>query len=154
MARFMPIDTDLVRALQAGGPDANGQLAERGVSSGNMTPCRHCLTQITEGDPFLILSHRPFPEPQPYAEQGPIFLHVEHCPRYAARGDLPPMLDSECYLIRGYDDEHRIVYGSGRIVATAEIRDAATGMLTDRSISYLHVRSASNNCYLCRIDRA
>jgi hypothetical protein len=64
------------------------------------------------------------------------------------------MLDSPRYLIRGYDDNDRIVYGSGKIVPTAEISEAAAEMLADRNISYIHVRSASNNCYLCRIDRS
>ena len=41
MIRFTPIPTETVRALQAGGPDANGQLPERHVSDGGGNPCRH-----------------------------------------------------------------------------------------------------------------
>lgn len=153
MVRFVALDTDLVHALQSGGLDANGQAPERHISSGSGTPCRHCLKQVAEGEPYLILSHRPFPAPQPYAEQGPIFLHVETCPPHYPSNEIPAMMASPRYLIRGYSDENRIVYGSGRIVVTAEIPDAAADIFADRDITYIHVRSASNNCYQCRIDR-
>ncbi len=108
----------------------------------------------SEGEPFLILSHRPFPAPQPYAEQGPIFLHAKACPRHEAGAEVPPMLASPRYIVRGYGKNDRIVYGSGQIVPTAEIPFAAAAMLEDPRIAYIHVRSASNNCYQCRIDRA
>ena len=64
------------------------------------------------------------------------------------------MLASPRYIVRGYGKNDRIVYGSGQIVDTAEIPAAAGKMFEDRRIAYIHVRSASNNCYQCRIDRA
>jgi hypothetical protein len=109
---------------------------------------------VAEGEPFLILAHRPFPAPQPYAEQGPIFLHAKPCRRHAGGGEVPPMLASPRYIVRGYGSNHRIVYGSGQIVPTAEVPLAAAAMFEDPRIAYIHVRSATNNCYQCRIERA
>jgi hypothetical protein len=152
--RFVALETTLVRSLQAGGADANGQTPERQVSPGAGIPCRHCLEPVAAGSPFLVLSHRPFPAPQPYAEQGPIFLHAEPCKRHLPGSEVPVMLQSEQYLVRGYDRADRIVYGSGRIVPTGDIPAAAEAMFEDPRIAYIHVRSASNNCYQCRIDRA
>ena len=63
------------------------------------------------------------------------------------------MLASEHYLIRGYNAEHRIVYGSGQIVPTSQIVERAEAMFTDPQLAYIHVRSASNNCYQCRLER-
>ena len=152
--KFVGLDTNVVRALQAGGPDANGQAPELHVASGGGTPCRHCLDQVADGDSFLILSHRPFPEPQPYAEQGPIFLHVDPCQARIPNATTPAMLASPRYLLRGYNSADRIVYGSGQIVETQNIAERATEMFGDDAICYIHVRSASNNCYQCRIERA
>ena len=59
--RFVALDTELVERLQRGGVDANGHKPERHISSGGMMPCRHCLTDIKAGEPYLILAHRPFP---------------------------------------------------------------------------------------------
>ena len=151
--RFVALETSLVRNLQAGGTDANGQTPERHISPGSGIPCRHCLEPVAAGKPFLILSHRPFPAPQPYAEQGPIFLHAEPCRRPCPSAKLPSMLASEHYLIRGYNAEHRIVYGSGQIVPTNQIVERAEAMFTDPQLAYIHVRSASNNCYQCRLER-
>jgi Protein of unknown function (DUF1203) len=152
--RFVALETSVVRTLQKGGPDANGQAPERRVSSGHNVPCRHCLKHVAEGQPFLILAFRPFPSPQPYAEQGPIFLHGEPCSRHEPASALPEMLTSSGYIIRGYCSGDRIVYGSGQIVAGVDIPSAAERMFEDSRVAYIHIRSATNNCYQCRIERA
>jgi len=153
MIRFAALDTETVRALQAGQPDANGQIPERHVSDGSGVPCRHCLGQVGSGEPYLILSHRPFPTPQPYAEQGPIFLHAEPCRQAPPDDTIPAMLESPAYIVRGYGSDDRIVYGTGSVVATDKIPERAEDLLADPDIAYLHVRSAANNCYQCRIER-
>ncbi len=152
--RFIALDTDLVAGLQTGAPDANGQPPERAVASDDGYPCRHCLADIKRGERYLTLAHRPFPSPQPYAEVGPIFLHAEPCSRGGTVATLPAFLDSPQYIVRGYDHHHRIVYGTGQVIATERVAAFADEILSDPRIAYLHVRSASNNCYQCRIERA
>lgn len=151
---FHPLNSETVRQLQCGGPDANGQRPERQVSDGKGVPCRHCLGEVGEGESYLILSHRPFPAPQPYAEQGPIFLHAETCPAHPPSDRLPAMLRGyERLLLRGYGPDDRIVYGTGQVLPTGEIERVAEELFADGRIAYIHLRSASNNCYLCRIER-
>ena len=150
--RFSPISTAVVRAYQAGGADANGQLPERQVSDGGGNPCRHCLQMIPAGAGMLVLAHRPFPAPQPYAEIGPIFLCADAC-EAGGGADLPEILASPDYIIRGYGADDRIVYGTGAVVPTARITAEAQMRLDDPRVAYVHVRSARNNCYQCRIDR-
>ena len=152
--RFVALPTDSVRALQAGAADANGQPPERRVSDGDGVPCRHCLSDVEAGAPFLILAHRPFPTVQPYAEIGPIFLHAEPCDRYSDDAAMPPMMRrTERFLLRGYGTDDRIVYGTGAVVPTTNLASTASVLLERSEIAYLHVRSASNNCFQCRIDR-
>jgi hypothetical protein len=73
---FKALPTETVRALQAGAADAYGMPPERKISDGDGVPCRHCLKNVGAGEPYLVLAYRPFPELQPYAETGPIFLHA------------------------------------------------------------------------------
>lgn len=153
MIRFTCLPTPLALAYQAGGPDANGQLPERHISDGGGNPCRHCLQMIPQGAPMLILAHRPFPAPQPYAELGPIFLCADACTA-GGGSDLPTVLASPDYILRGYSADHRIIYGTGAVVPTAQLYTKAATQLENPSVAYLHVRSARNNCYQCRIDRA
>ena len=102
---------------------------------------------------MLVLAHRPFPALQPYAELGPIFLCADAC---AAGGgaQVPAVLASADYIVRGYGANDRIVYGTGAVVPTAAIMTEAEARLADPDIAYVHVRSARNNCYQVRIDRA
>ena len=147
------IPTETAMALRAGGLDANGQPPERALSNGQGNPCRHCLHQIPEGAEMLIVAHRPFPDPQPYAETGPIFLCAADCDRWQGPG-LPPVLaeGAEDRLLKGYSPDNRIVYGLGRIVGRAAIADQARTVLGDPRVAYVHVRSSTNNCFTCRID--
>ena len=152
--RFIALDSETVRALRHGTSDANGQVPERQISDGGGNPCRHCLDDIAAGAPMLVLAHRPFPAPQPYAEVGPIFVHADDCPRYDETARAPEMFARrEAILIRGYDADDRIVYGSGKVIPTEEIEAVAATLFERPEIAYLHLRSASNNCYQCRIER-
>ncbi len=150
--QFTPIPTEIARAYQAGAPDANGMAPERHVSDGDGTPCRHCLKNIPSGAAMLVLAYRPFPAPQPYAELGPIFLCADAC---AAGGgaDVPAILDSPDYILRGYGPDDRIVYGTGALTPLDQIKAGAEARLNDPRVAYVHLRSARNNCFQVRIDR-
>jgi hypothetical protein len=149
---FIPMPSAEAAAYREGAPDAYGLAPEQRISPGGY-PCRHCLGPIASGEPYLTLAYRPFPTLQPYAETGPIFLHAKACPRYEAAEVLPPMLESPDYIVRGYGYDDRIVYGSGGVVETQGITERAGELFSNPDIAYLHVRSARNNCYQCRIDR-
>lgn len=155
MIRITALPTNEVRALQSGLPDAYGNRPEHAVSDGAGNPCRHCLRQIPQGAGMLILAHRPFAALHPYAETGPIFLCADPCTRHVDDGTLPEALTSSPdYLIKGYGRTDRIVYGTGQVVPTAGQTAAAEAILSRADVAYVHVRSARNNCYQARIDRA
>jgi hypothetical protein len=154
--RFNAMSTGEARAYQSGAVDANGQRPERHISDGDGVPCRHCQRDVAAGEPYLILAYRPFPAPQPYAEVGPIFLHAEACERYPSGDEAPPMFmkPGRRYLLKGYHPDDRIFYGTGEIVEPHEVAVAAARILDRPGVAYVHVRSALNNCFQCRIDRA
>ena len=101
---------------------------------------------------MLILAHRPFPAPQPYAELGPIFLCADPCAQGGGEA-RPDILASPDYILRGYGADDRIVYGTGGVVATDMIPARAAALFDDPRVAYVHVRSARNNCYQLRIER-
>ncbi|MEJ6782984.1 DUF1203 domain-containing protein [Aminobacter sp. Piv2-1] len=153
--KFKALPTDEVRALQSGAPDAYGMVPERRLSDGDGVPCRHCLKNVAAGEPYLILAYRPFPELQPYAETGPIFLHAGECPRADETAELPELFTkTRDYILRGYGADDRIVYGTGAVTPTPEIVAKAYELLARPDVAYVHMRSARNNCYQCRIELA
>lgn len=115
--QFKALPTEHVRALQRGGSDAYGHTPERKISDGDGMPCRHCLRNIADGDAYLILAYRPFPNLQPYAETGPIFLHAEECERAARPRRFPKFLKARtilCAAMAGMTASSMAAAGSSR----------------------------------------
>ena len=152
MPRFVPIPTEIVRAYQADGVDSYGLFPERRVSEGGGNPCRHCLRMIPEGAAMLVLAHRPFASLQPYAETGPIFLCADPC-EAGGGAQMPEILASSDYIVRGYGADERIVYGTGGVVETGRIPARAAELLARADVEFVHVRSARNNCFQLRVER-
>ena len=153
--RFIAMTTQQAQAYRDGDPNANGQSPEIAIASGSANPCRHCLEEIAAGDDMLILAHRPFPEAQPYAELAPVFIHAGACERYGDEDYPPAMLKQRPQLlIRGYKADNRIKYGTGEVVATDDFLAPCTAKFDDPEIAFVHVRSATNNCFICRIEKA
>lgn len=153
--KFLAMPTETARALQGGAPDANGHVPERAISDGSGNPCRHCLQYIAEGEEMLILAYRPFAEAQPYAETGPVFLHARPCERHAESPTTPDyLLNRDSVIVRGYTDANRILYGTGQVVRTADIATACVETLENPDVAYVHVRSSTDNCFHCRVERS
>lgn len=152
--KFVSMPTEIVHSFQSGALDINGQMPERHISDGDSVPCRHCQKDVVAGEAYLILHYMPFPAAQPYAESRPIFLHAHECSRYPEIADLPPVLAArKLILIKGYSKDDRIVYGTGSLVTPQDLMTVAANIFARDDVFYIHVRSAYNNCFQCRIER-
>ena len=149
--QFVGLPTTTVAHLKSSGRDTHDQPIERHLASEGAYPCRHCLGNTQIGEHYLILAHRPFQGVNPYTETGPIFLCAADCLAFEPSAQMPEMLSSPQYLVRGYTSDERICYGTGRIVETDRIADYAGDLFANPDIAFVDVRSASNNCFQCRI---
>lgn len=152
--RYVPLPTPAIRALQAGGADAYGLPPERRVSDGCGIPCRHCMKPVPAGAEYLVIAYRPFETLQPYAETGPLFICAEPCEAGNPGAALPEILDSPDYILRGYDADERIVYGTGAVTKIEAFPARIEALFARPDVTFLHVRSSMNNCFQCRIERA
>lgn len=148
---FVPMSAETAEQFRAGGTDAYGNAPERHISDGSGLPCRRCMKMVGADEPYLLFAWRPFRATHAFAETGPIFLHAETCAPDADSASLPPFLDSPDYILRGYDHEERIVYGTGAVIARDNIIDHASQLLSEPRVVSVHIRSARNNCYHCRV---
>ena len=57
-------------------------------------------------------------------------------------------------FVRGYDKNHRITYGSGRVVPVKDLEEACKETLARPEIEYIHIRTSQYNCYQCRLESA
>lgn len=152
MIRFIALPTATAEALRHG-PDAYGNACEHRIAEpGDVIPCRHCLTRLGPGAPYVIAAHRPFAGLNPYTETGPVFLCDGDCPRGGGTA-LPAFFTSPHYITRAYSADERIIYGTGSVTATADIAARCEELLADPATAFVHVRSASNNCFFCRVER-
>ncbi len=148
---YLPYAAETVASLRAGEADVYGNPAERTISSGVGTPCRSCLRNVPEGAEMLICAARPFTDLHPYAETGPIFLCADHCTPHDP-ATLPQILEnSPTFLLKAYDDDERIIYGTGQITPKDQIARYAARLFEQDAVAYVDVRSARNNCFLTRI---
>lgn len=140
--------------LRNGGLDSNGNPPEQKISDGNGLPCRVCMKMIDKGEPYLIVGWRPFSATHAYAETGPVFLHAQDCTANPIPpGTLPEFLQSPDYILRGYDADERIVYGTGGVIKLEDMQARMEELLSDPNIEAVHIRSSRNNCYHCRATK-
>ena len=150
---FHPLPAEHIAGIRNTRTDSYGNVVEVEVSDGDGIPCRSCLKVTPKGSPFLILAHRPFESQNAYTETGPIFL-CENCSCAAPSSTLPAILTAPTYIVRGYSADERIVYGTGQVTPTTDIASYAESLLAREDIAFVDVRSASNNCFLCRVKPA
>ncbi|MDF1609855.1 DUF1203 domain-containing protein [Hoeflea sp. YIM 152468] len=148
---YLPMDQATAERLRAGGPDSYGNVPERQISDGAGIPCRRCMEFVDKGEPYLIAAWRPFSALNAYTETGPIFLHAAPCaPQDRPPQDLPAFLASPDYILRGYDSDERIVYGTGGVIRRHAIAARIEELLSQPSVTAVHIRSSRNNCYHCK----
>ena len=152
MPRFSGMSQRDADAFRRGGLDHYGNPPERMKSDGS-APCRCCLQLIETGSEMLVLAYRPFVSLQPYAETGPVFLCAERCLANVSSPDLPTVVVSPEYLLKGYCVDERIVYGTGRITRKEDICTYADELLEREDIAFVDLRSAKNNCWQVRMTR-
>ena len=150
--KYISITTDDATLYQNGHTDSNKQIPEELVSDGSGVPCRHCLTDIDKGEACKLLSYRPFPGLNAYAETGPIFIHANPCKKFSCSQTPEIINNRKQIMIRGYDKDNRIIEGTGRVINTNNIEKEALDILSLPSVEYLHIRSVTNNCYFCRAE--
>lgn len=150
---FIPLPDATAAHYRQGGLDAYGLPPEQRVSDGGAIPCRHSLRLVPKGEPYLIVAHRPFDGLNPYTETGPIFVSARDAAGPQPGPGLPAFLTSPQYIVRGYTADERILYGTGSVVATPRIIEACAELLARAEVAFVHIRSASNNCFHVRVER-
>ena len=143
-------DPQWVLHLRKGGTDANGQSAERTISDGGGNPCRSCLQHIPAGAGMLIAGARPFMQMNPYAETGPVFFCAQACTPWDGMGMPVVLQTSPDYLVKAYDHDDRIIYGTGQITPVANLPEYIAGLIARDDVVFVDIRSSRNNCFIAR----
>ena len=152
--QFVGLPSDKVAQARVTGRDDYGLPVEPGISDGVAYPCRHCLKETPDGEAYFALAWKPFEGTNAYTETGPLYLCAGECDAAEPSAELPVILRSPQYMVRGYTADERILYGTGNVVPTDEIAGYAKTLLANPDVAFVDIRSAANNCYQCRVVRA
>jgi hypothetical protein len=133
------LSTEVAQALQRGEGNAYGQSAERSISQSDDATCRHCLSRINRGREMLICAHRPFSALQPYAETGPIFLCADACQAFSGTGVPTVFNGATQVLVKTYGPDERIIYGTGAIIKTGDIKRRITALLQTPDVQFADI---------------
>lgn len=147
--RISPIPTDYLDRIRARGiDDFANPLNARGAGGGE--PLRCCLRDAEPGEQITLIAYQPSRIGGPYAEVGPIFVHVERCPGWSGSG-YPDGFRHRQQLLRGYDGAGNQV--DNIIVEPGEVEAGITSLLANREVSYLHSRNVLAGCWMFAITR-
>jgi Protein of unknown function (DUF1203) len=116
-------------------------------------PCRVCLDRFAPGaERRLLFTYDPFRDTVDLPLPGPIFIHEDECRPYDAGAGFPPALRDAPLTFNAYGADRALV-ARERTEGAGEV-DAAIGrLLGDDDVDYVHVRSTTAGCFLCRLDR-
>jgi hypothetical protein len=119
----------------------------------NAYPGRRCLRDACPGDELLLMSYDPFLGDSPYRQAGPIFVHVHACaPDPLDLVRAPEQLLRRQLSVRGFDAAHRQIRTA--VIDGADVEAASRRMLSDPSVTYLHVHNAGPGCFAVRVEHA
>ena len=111
--------------------------------------CRHCLSDGELSSPQILFSYSPFAENKtPYAEVGPVFIHVDCAPYDEGQG-FPSDLKTRAHLtVRGYDERQMLL--AGEMCKGLDVEDCIARMFQKDGISTVHISDASTGCFFLK----
>ena len=114
-------------------------------------PCRSCLHTFRAGEESrLLATYNPFAGLGILAAPGPIFVHEDECVPFAGDG-FPPDLRSVPLRFEAYRADGSI--SAARSVDGDAVERAVDEMLSEKDVSFVHVRNAEAGCFIARIER-
>lgn len=148
--RIRPLPAEVAeRVRRTMTDDLGNRLCERRDEARHQ--CRSCLRLTEPDEPYLALSYRPFPSPQPFAECGPVYLHLRACQPYSRPAEWPAEFPREQVVLRAYGENHEIC--DARYVGRRPAEDVLRELLADPGTAYVHARNSSYGCFMFRIER-
>ncbi|WBQ06709.1 DUF1203 domain-containing protein [Kribbella sp. CA-293567] len=147
---FVPVPASELDRIRCNGHDDFGNpLTAR--TSGAGAPLRCCLRLTREGEQIALVSHRPSALGGPYAEVGPVFVHLDPCPG-PAESSFPTEFTDRHAVLRPYDGTGQML--DGVLVEPGRSESELTRLFDDPAVELVHVRNVIAGCWNFSVRRA
>lgn len=146
---YLPVPAADLDRIRCNGHDDHGNVLEQRQAGGG-EPLRCCLTLAPRGDSIALIAYRPSSLGGPYAEIGPVFIHVSNC---AGPADWFPsdFVDRDAVL-RPYDADGRQL--DGLVVRPGEAAVALKELFEDDRVALVHHRNIVAGCWNFSVRRS
>ncbi|WP_433009059.1 DUF1203 domain-containing protein [Kribbella sp. CA-294648] len=146
---FVPVPARDLDRIRCNGYDDHGNpLVPR--TSGAGAPLRCCLRLSREGEQIALISYRPSELGGPYAEIGPVFVHVEACPGFTGSSFPADFIDRRAVL-RPYDAAGQML--EGVLAEPGESEGELKRLFDDPAVALVHVRNVIAGCWNFSVRR-
>jgi hypothetical protein len=152
--RVIAMDEDVAAGVRARLESPDYPHPAHAEIAADPAPCRVCLGRFAQGEERrLLFTYDPFRDTVDFPLPGPIFIHEDGCPRYDANAGFPPALRDGRLTFNAYGADRTLV-ARARTEGAADVDDAIDRLLDADGVEYVHVRSTTAGCFLCRLDPA
>jgi Protein of unknown function (DUF1203) len=121
--------------------------------AGDDAPCRHCLRTFTVGvDRRILFTYDRFAGIESLPQPGPVYIHADNCPRYAADAGFPEALRGSPRTLEAYARGRRLI--AQEYVSDGQFEPVIDRRFAKREVDYIQVNSTTAGCFTFRIERA
>lgn len=115
-------------------------------------PCRHCLRLIAAGtEKRILFTYDRFAGIEKLPQPGPVYIHAENCPHYAADAGFPEELRGSPRTLEAYAQGRKLI--AQEYVADGKFEPAIEQLLARPEVDYIQVHSTTAGCFTFRIER-
>ncbi|MFG1911579.1 DUF1203 domain-containing protein [Kribbella sp. NPDC048928] len=150
--RYEGVPGSELHRIRCNGHDDFGNAVVSRTSEGG-EPLRCCLTIAGAGEEIALVAHRPMTAGGPYAEVGPVFMHVTGCaePADDFLVDFPVDFRNRRVVLRPYDAAGQMLDG---VVAESGTSEKELGRLfEDPVVDTVQVRNMLAGCWNFTVRR-
>jgi hypothetical protein len=145
--RYTAIPAARLDAMREAGHDEFDNKWQLRVAEG-WEPLRCCLRKAKPGEDIALICYTPWPEPSPWMEAGPVFVHHETCPGYTSTDEYPSYPRHSRMILNPFDHTGARAYDHITLVGPEDDHPQAIhDVLSQPDVAYLHLRSGAAGCY-------
>jgi hypothetical protein len=113
-------------------------------------PCRLCLRLFREGEEErMLFTYDTYAGVSEFPQPGPVYIHVDDCPRYEADG-FPPALRELKLTFEAVAPGPRVV--ALERTSGGSVEDLVAGLLDLPDVELINVRNTESGCFVARLE--
>jgi Protein of unknown function (DUF1203) len=147
---YLPMPSEQLRRVRAAGRDDFGNVVVASPAEAG-SPLRCCLRLSGSGERVALIAHRPSDLGGPYAEVGPVYVHVDDCGGVPDDGVFPADFRDRLAVLRPYDAAGDML--DGVLAGPGQSERLLAVLFADLGVETVQVRNVCAGCWNFTVRR-